>query len=83
MVTMRVLVAGATGVIGRRVVPLLADHGHAVVALSRAGGGADVRRAGVDAVAVDALDGPALADAVRRAEPDAVVNLLTAIPPRI
>lgn len=83
MVTVRVLIAGATGVIGHRVVPLLADRGHEVVALSRTGGNAEVERTGVERIAVDALDRPAFADAVRRAEPDVAVNLLTAIPPRI
>ncbi|WP_157253471.1 NAD-dependent epimerase/dehydratase family protein [Nonomuraea typhae] len=64
---MRVLVAGATGVIGRRLVPLLEAVGHDVVAGSRATG-------------LDALDRDSTARFVREAAPDAVVNLLTAIP---
>ncbi|MFI6498662.1 NAD-dependent epimerase/dehydratase family protein [Nonomuraea typhae] len=64
---MRVLVAGATGVIGRRLVPLLEAVGHDVVAGSRATG-------------LQALDRDCTARFVREAAPDAVVNLLTAIP---
>ncbi|SDL87013.1 NAD-dependent epimerase/dehydratase family protein [Nonomuraea jiangxiensis] len=68
---MRVLVAGATGVVGRQLVPLLRAVGHEVVGLSRSPG-ADVT--------VDALDRDATVRAVRRVGPDAVVHLLTAIP---
>ncbi|SEO48729.1 NAD-dependent epimerase/dehydratase family protein [Actinacidiphila rubida] len=73
---MRVVVAGATGVIGRQVVPLLVEGGHEVVALSRA----PKAGRGVRGVAVDALDAAALGKAVREAMPDAVLHLLTAIP---
>jgi nucleoside-diphosphate-sugar epimerase len=69
---MRVLVAGATGVIGRRLVPLLTAIGHDVTALARS--------PGTGVVAADALDRAALDRAVRATAPDAVVNLLTAIP---
>jgi len=72
---MRVLVAGATGVIGRALVPLLTSVGHDVVALSRT--------PGEGTVAADALDRSALRRAVREAAPDAVVNMLTAIPAAI
>ncbi|MFF4351177.1 NAD-dependent epimerase/dehydratase family protein [Streptomyces sp. NPDC001530] len=72
---MRVLVAGATGVIGRALVPLLTSVGHDVVALSRT----PVE----GSVAADALDRSALHRAVREAAPDAVVNMLTAIPAAI
>lgn len=87
---MRVVVAGATGVIGRRLVPLLVTAGHEVVALSRDPGRDPVAAdpaagpgEGVRTVAVDALDPAALGAAVRAAKPDAVVQLLTAIPARI
>ncbi|MFG3442369.1 NAD-dependent epimerase/dehydratase family protein [Nonomuraea sp. NPDC047897] len=75
---MRVLVAGATGVIGRQLVPLLAAVGHEVVALSRTPG-AVVPGAALTVIA-DALDRDATVRAVRQAGPDAVVHLLTAIP---
>lgn len=77
---MRVVVAGATGVIGRQAVPLLVAAGHEVVALSR---GPGKPREGVRTVAVDALDQAELGKAVRDAKPDAVVHLLTAIPAEV
>ena len=78
---MRVLIAGATGVIGRQLVPLLAAVGHEVVGMARPGGrGAVLEKAGARVVTADALDRAAVLRAVRGAAPDAVVNLLTAIP---
>ncbi|MGP4028812.1 NAD-dependent epimerase/dehydratase family protein [Actinomadura sp. 3N407] len=73
---MRVLVAGSTGVIGRRLVPLLDAVGHEVTGLARTRRPAAAGRT----VTADALDRDALARAVAEAAPDAVVNLLTAIP---
>ena len=78
---MKVLVAGATGVIGRQLVPLLDSVGHEVVPLVRPVPRLEPPPSG--AVVADALDGPALSAAVRQAAPDAVVSLLTAIPRRI
>ncbi|MDQ2958833.1 MAG: NAD(P)-dependent oxidoreductase [Actinomycetota bacterium] len=75
---MRVLVAGATGVIGRQLVPLLTAADHEVIAMSRQP--RPVSDPKVSTVAVDALDREAFANAVRAAKPDAVVHLLTAIP---
>ena len=75
---MRVLVAGATGVIGRQVVPLLQAVGHDVVELVRPGSESGRRGPGV-AVA-DGLDAAALRAAVGRAAPDAVVDVMTAVP---
>lgn len=82
---MRVLVAGATGVIGRELIPLLQGVGHEVAALTRSDGPrADaLREGGVQALHADALDASAVRDAVRAAEPDVIVNMLTAIPARI
>lgn len=78
---MRILVAGATGVIGRRLVPLLTAVGHEVAGLSRSRDRAGaIEAAGARVVVADALDRAALAAAVREAAPEAVVNLLTAIP---
>jgi nucleoside-diphosphate-sugar epimerase len=73
---MKVLVAGATGVIGRPLLPLLESAGHEVIGLARA------RRRGTTApiLAVDALDREATTAALRDIAPDAVVNMLTAIP---
>ena len=81
---MRVFVAGATGVIGRQLVPILSSVGHDVIGLVRPSASADeVERAGAQVAIADALDPAALCRAVKHASPDAVVNLLTAIPDEI
>jgi nucleoside-diphosphate-sugar epimerase len=83
-VIMRVLVAGATGVIGSRLVPLLTAVGHDVIALARPGGRIQqLEQAGGEVAVADALDRAALTRAVRDAAPEAVVNMLTAIPGEI
>jgi nucleoside-diphosphate-sugar epimerase len=78
---MRVLVAGATGALGRQLVPALLAAGHDVVSLARS----DARAAGLvgrgsSFMVADALSRDSLLPAVDRARPDAVVNLLTSIP---
>jgi nucleoside-diphosphate-sugar epimerase len=76
---MRIFLAGATGVMGRRLLPLLAAGGHEVVALARGEAGrALVRGTGAEPVAVDLFDPAALREAV--AGCDAVVNMATRIP---
>ena len=79
---MRVLVAGATGVIGRQLVPLLGAADHQVIALARSRD----RAAGLGVAEVleaDLLDRSAVAKAVAQSAPDAVVHLATAIPAAI
>lgn len=81
---MRVLLAGATGVIGRRLLPALLARGHTVVATTRRADGADaLRAAGAEPVVADALDAASIAKAAAAAQPEVVVHQLTAIPPRI
>lgn len=75
---MKVLVAGATGVVGRQLVPLLQQRGDDVVAMVRTFPSAPMK--GVGFVSADALDAKAVAEVVRRTRADAVVNLLSAIP---
>jgi nucleoside-diphosphate-sugar epimerase len=77
---MRIFVAGATGVIGRRVVPLLVAAGHEVTGVARTREkAAELKRVGATPVRVDLFD----ADAVRAAVAghDVVINLATAVPP--
>jgi GDP-4-dehydro-6-deoxy-D-mannose reductase len=68
----RVLVTGANGFLGRRVVEALRAAGATPVALSLEPGGLDK---GVESVAVDIRDRPALTAAVTRLEPRAIVHL--------
>jgi 2-alkyl-3-oxoalkanoate reductase len=79
---MKIFVAGASGALGRPLVPALVSAGHSVVGMTRSPGKADaLRAAGAEPVVADALDRDAVMDAVRRAEPEVVVHQLTAIPP--
>ncbi|HWJ51186.1 MAG TPA: NAD(P)-dependent oxidoreductase [Solirubrobacteraceae bacterium] len=81
---MRVFLAGATGVIGRRLVPMLLADGHQVTGMTRSPGKVDALRAvGVEPVVADALDAEAVRRAVSDARPDAVIHQLTSLPPRI
>jgi nucleoside-diphosphate-sugar epimerase len=79
---MRVLVAGASGVIGRQLLPALADAGHDVIGLASSPPRTQPPP-GTRHVVADALDRAALSRAVEKEEPDAVVNMLTAIPAQI
>lgn len=77
---MRVFMAGATGAIGRRLVPQLLERGHEVLATTSRPEQADALRAlGATPVILDALDGAAVGQAVARAQPDAIVHQLTAL----
>jgi nucleoside-diphosphate-sugar epimerase len=80
----RVFLAGATGVIGQRLTALLTSAGHQVTGMTRSEQRGEALRAlGAEPVIADALDGPAVAEAVGRARPDAVVHQLTSLPRRI
>lgn len=79
---MRVLVAGATGALGRPLVRLLVASGHEVVGLTRRPERVrQLAALGARGVVADALDGDALCRALAEARPTAVVHLLTALPP--
>ncbi|HXR29151.1 MAG TPA: NAD(P)-dependent oxidoreductase [Solirubrobacteraceae bacterium] len=81
---MRVFLAGATGVIGRRLLPQLLAAGHEVTGMTRSPERAEqVRAAGAGAVVADALDAEAVRSAVADAAPQAVIHQLTALPARI
>src|SRR5438105_6566170 len=77
---MRVFVAGATGAIGKQLVPRLVQAGHEVTGMTRS----ESKRAmlaelGADPVVADALDPDQVAEAVARARPEVIVHELTAI----
>ena len=75
---MHVFLAGSTGVLGRRIVPLLLADGHRVTGLTRDAHGAEtLRAAGADAVVADATDSDAMVRAVGEARPDVLMNQLT------
>jgi nucleoside-diphosphate-sugar epimerase len=77
---MRVFVAGATGVVGRQLVPLLVSTGHEVFATTRSHAKLDELRAqGARPVLLDVLDADATVAAVRAAEPEAIVHQATAL----
>ena len=77
---MRIFVAGATGAIGRRLVPPLVSSGHTVIGTTRTGRKGDaLRAAGAVPVELDALDREAVREALVRSEPEVVVHQLTAL----
>jgi nucleoside-diphosphate-sugar epimerase len=77
---MRVFVAGASGAIGARLVPLLVERGHEVIGTSRSPERAAALRAhGAEGIALDLLDGSAVREAVLAARPDAIVHQATAL----
>src|SRR4051812_13865015 len=77
---MRILIAGATGAVGQRLVPMLLDKGHEVVAMTRTEAKAEgLRKLGAMPVVADALDRDAVMGAVMGAEPDVIVHQLTSL----
>jgi 2-alkyl-3-oxoalkanoate reductase len=77
---MKVFLAGATGVLGRALVPQLVARGHEVVGMTSTGSKQDlVRSLGARPVVADALDHDAVAQAVASAEPEVIVHELTAL----
>ncbi len=77
---MKVFVAGATGVLGRALVPQLVVRGHDVVGMTRSASKEDlVRSLGARPTVADALDPEAVAHAVASAEPEVIVHELTAL----
>ena len=81
---MRVFVAGATGAVGRPLLPKLVAAGHDVTGMTRSEAKADeVRRSGARAAVVDVFDRERLGAAVDEASPDVVIHELTALPERL
>ncbi len=79
---MRVFVAGATGAMGRQLVPRLVRAGHEVHGMTRTPAKRGLlREMGAEPVVADALDPEQVADAVGRARPEVIIHQLTAIGP--
>jgi nucleoside-diphosphate-sugar epimerase len=77
---MRVFVAGATGAIGKQLVPRLVEAGHEVHGMTRSESKqAMLRELGAVPVVADVLDPVQVAEAVGRARPEVIVHQLTAI----
>ena len=81
---MRIFVAGATGAIGRRLVPALVQVGHTVFGMTRSPQKwAMVAALGAEPVIADALNAGDVMHALRRTRPVVVIHELTAIPPNL
>jgi nucleoside-diphosphate-sugar epimerase len=77
----RVFVAGASGAIGRPLIPKLVAAGHEVTGTTRSeDSAAAIRAAGAEAAICDALDAAAVEEAVSRARPEVIVSELTSLP---
>jgi nucleoside-diphosphate-sugar epimerase len=80
MRTMKVFVAGATGVVGRRLVPMLVAAGHRVTAMTRSPEKVDaLRRIGAEAVIADGLDRGALRRTMNMVRPEIVIHQMTGL----
>jgi nucleoside-diphosphate-sugar epimerase len=78
---MKIFVAGATGALGQQLVPRLVGAGHEVHAMTRTESKQKLLDdQGAVPVVADALDPEQVADAVAKAEPEAIIHELTAIP---
>jgi nucleoside-diphosphate-sugar epimerase len=81
---MRIFLAGATGVIGIRLLPLMMAEGHLVAAMTRSHEKLDaLRREGVTPVLCDLFDQGSLTAAVKDFRPDILVHQVTDLPDRI
>ena len=77
---MKVFIAGASGAIGKQLVPMLVERGHEGTGMTRTSAKQDlIRGLGARPVVADALDPEGVARAVAEAEPEVVIHQLTAI----
>ena len=80
MITVRVFVAGGTGVVGQRLVPQLVARGHEVTATTTGAAKLGlIERMGAAGVVMDGLDAVSVGQAVAAARPDVIVHQMTAI----
>ena len=77
---MNIFIAGATGAVGRALIPQLIEHGHTVTGTTRSPEKAELlRKLGATPVVVDGLDREGMINAVKAVEPDVVVHQMTAL----
>ncbi|HTN61764.1 MAG TPA: NAD(P)-dependent oxidoreductase [Devosia sp.] len=77
---MNIFVAGATGTVGNRLLPMLLQHGHVVTALTRSPQKAEaVRAIGARPVIADGLDGDAIRGAVAEARPEIIIHQMSGL----
>jgi nucleoside-diphosphate-sugar epimerase len=78
---MRIFLAGASGVIGQRLVPRLVQAGHLVGGMTRSRNKIELlSRLGAEAILCDVFDRAALIEVVRGFKPDVILNQLTDLP---
>ncbi|MDX6284282.1 MAG: hypothetical protein QOH03_5353 [Kribbellaceae bacterium] len=78
---MRIFLAGASGQIGQRLIPLLVEDGHVVGGMTRSAGKTELlERLGAEAILCDVFDRDALIQAVTEFKPDLILNELTDLP---
>ncbi len=78
---MKIFLAGATGVIGLRLLPLLVDRGHVVAGMTRTRAKAElVQRTGAEPVICDVYDRADLLEQVAAFQPEMVIHQLTDLP---
>jgi len=81
-VAIKIFLAGATGVIGRRLVPLLKEAGYAVFGMTRSMSKAfSLKESGCTPVVLDVFDASALSTAMQDIRPEIVIHQLTDLPP--
>ncbi|MEU4679153.1 NAD-dependent epimerase/dehydratase family protein [Micromonospora sp. NPDC023737] len=81
---MRVFLAGASGVIGRRLIPRLVQAGHVVGGMTRSSEKTELlAQLGAEPILCDVFDRDALIEAVREFEPDVILNELTDLPDEV
>jgi nucleoside-diphosphate-sugar epimerase len=78
--TMKIFVAGSTGVVGKILVPQLIERGHEVFALVRnSQKSKDVKAAGAKAIIANALDKIELTESIKKTEPEVIIHQLTSL----
>jgi nucleoside-diphosphate-sugar epimerase len=84
LAAVRVFFAGATGALGRRLLPQLVQSGHEVTAMTRSESKVEgLRAAGATPVVCDVFHADAVRDAVVAASPEVLLHELTDLPPNI